>query len=99
MNSEVILKVTDLKTHFDVTKGMFSKKQIVKAVDGVSFEIHKVETFGLVGESGCGKSTLLSLIHIFRLEEDAKEKYLEYDPEEAKALLAKAGYDLSLIHI
>ena len=31
MNSEVILKVTDLKTHFDVTKGMFAKKQIVKA--------------------------------------------------------------------
>ena len=46
MNSEVILKVTDLKTHFDVTKGMFAKKQIVKAVDGVSFEIHKGETFG-----------------------------------------------------
>ncbi|MBR0138159.1 MAG: dipeptide ABC transporter ATP-binding protein [Erysipelotrichaceae bacterium] len=53
-----ILKVTDLKTHFDVTKGLFSPKQIVKAVDGVSFEVYPHETFGLVGESGCGKSTL-----------------------------------------
>lgn len=56
--SEEILKVEDLKTYFDVTKGLLSKKQIVKAVDGVSFTIYKNETFGLVGESGCGKSTL-----------------------------------------
>ncbi len=56
--SEVILKVENLKTYFDVTKGIFSKKQIVKAVDGVSFEVYENETFGLVGESGCGKSTL-----------------------------------------
>ena len=54
----VILKVNDLKTYFDVTKGLFSPKQIVKAVDGVSFEVYENETFGLVGESGCGKSTL-----------------------------------------
>lgn len=56
--SEPILKVKDLKTYFDVTKGFFAKKQYVKAVDGVSFEVMKNETFGLVGESGCGKSTL-----------------------------------------
>ncbi|MCF0150272.1 MAG: dipeptide ABC transporter ATP-binding protein, partial [Firmicutes bacterium] len=55
---EVVLKVEHLKTHFDVTKGLFAKKKIVKAVDDVSFEIYKGETFGLVGESGCGKSTL-----------------------------------------
>lgn len=54
----VILKVSNLKTHFDVTKGLFAKKQIVKAVDDVSFEVYENETFGLVGESGCGKSTL-----------------------------------------
>jgi len=56
--NKVILKVTDLKTHFDVTKGIFTKKQIVKAVDGVSFDVYENETFGLVGESGCGKTTL-----------------------------------------
>ena len=56
--SETILKVDHLKTYFDVTKGVFAKKQIVKAVDDVSFEVYKNETFGLVGESGCGKSTL-----------------------------------------
>ncbi len=55
---KAILSINNLKTHFDVTKGVFSKKQIVKAVDGVSFDIYPGETFGLVGESGCGKSTL-----------------------------------------
>ena len=58
MADNVVLKVKDLKTYFDVTKGIFSPKQIVKAVDGVSFEVKEGETFGLVGESGCGKSTL-----------------------------------------
>ncbi|MCF0110703.1 MAG: dipeptide ABC transporter ATP-binding protein [Erysipelotrichaceae bacterium] len=53
-----ILRVKNLKTYFDVTKGIFSPKQIVKAVDDVSFDIYPNETFGLVGESGCGKSTL-----------------------------------------
>ncbi|MBR4421940.1 MAG: ABC transporter ATP-binding protein, partial [Erysipelotrichaceae bacterium] len=58
MEDKVILKVSNLKTYFDVTKGIFSPKQIVKAVDGVSFDVKEGETFGLVGESGCGKSTL-----------------------------------------
>lgn len=58
MSQKPILRVTNLKTYFDVTKGLFAKKQIVKAVDDVSFEVMPNETFGLVGESGCGKSTL-----------------------------------------
>ena len=58
VKDEVVLKVDHLKTYFDATKGLFAKKQMVKAVDDVSFEIYKGETFGLVGESGCGKSTL-----------------------------------------
>ena len=58
MSDKPILSVKNLKTHFDVTKGLFTPKQIVKAVDGVSFDVMPNETFGLVGESGCGKSTL-----------------------------------------
>lgn len=58
MSEKPILSVKHLKTYFDVTKGLFSKKQIVKAVDDVSFDVMENETFGLVGESGCGKTTL-----------------------------------------
>ena len=55
--SDAVLKVENLKVHFPVKGALFAKKQVVKAVDGVSFEIYPRETFGLVGESGCGKST------------------------------------------
>ncbi|MCF0105668.1 MAG: dipeptide ABC transporter ATP-binding protein [Holdemanella sp.] len=55
--SNPILKVENLKVHFPAGGGLFAKKQWVKAVDDVSFEVAEGETFGLVGESGCGKST------------------------------------------
>ncbi|MBQ6221110.1 MAG: dipeptide ABC transporter ATP-binding protein [Solobacterium sp.] len=58
MSENAILEVKNLKTYFDVTKGIFTRKQIVKAVDDVSFDVKDNETFGLVGESGCGKTTL-----------------------------------------
>lgn len=60
MNSnDTILAVQDLKTYFYTSLG------VVKAVDGVSFELKKGETLGLVGESGCGKSiTCFSIIRL-----------------------------------
>jgi oligopeptide/dipeptide ABC transporter ATP-binding protein len=53
-----MLEVRDLKKYFPVRKGVFSRVVgQVKAVDGISFEIKRGETLGLVGESGCGKTT------------------------------------------
>ena len=51
-SKEKILQIKDLKKHFSI-----DRKTVLKAVDGITFDIHKGETFGLVGESGCGKST------------------------------------------
>ncbi|MFO0187571.1 MAG: ABC transporter ATP-binding protein, partial [Alphaproteobacteria bacterium] len=64
MNSAPLLSVRDLTKHYPVRKGMILAKQIgvVRAVDGVSFDVHRGETLALVGESGCGKSTTARLV-------------------------------------
>ena len=59
IDTEVVLSVEDLRTHFTTRWGT------VKAVDGISFDLRKGETLGIVGESGCGKSvTMLSLMRL-----------------------------------
>ena len=54
-----LIKVDKLTKHFPITRGIFVQREVgaIQAVDGVTFEIRKGETLGLVGESGCGKST------------------------------------------
>ena len=57
--AEVLLSVKDLQTWFETSQGT------VRAVDGVSFDIRRGETFALLGESGCGKSmTALSIMQL-----------------------------------
>jgi peptide/nickel transport system ATP-binding protein len=59
MNNDVLLDLRDLKTYF------FTSDGVAKAVDGVSYQLHRGETLGVVGESGCGKSvTALSILRL-----------------------------------
>ncbi|MGX6447130.1 ABC transporter ATP-binding protein [Patulibacter sp. S7RM1-6] len=59
-----ILRVRDLRKEFPITRGILFQRKVgaVNAVNGVSFDVRRGETFGLVGESGCGKSTTARMI-------------------------------------
>ncbi|AGB15695.1 oligopeptide/dipeptide ABC transporter, ATP-binding protein [Halovivax ruber XH-70] len=68
MTEQPLLSVKNLKKHYPIRKGFFNRQVgAARAVDGISFDIRRGETVGLVGESGCGKSTAAR--SIIRLEE------------------------------
>ena len=71
---ETLLHVAGLKMHFPITKGIVFQRQVgaIKAVDGISFDLYRGETLGLVGESGCGKSTTgRAILQLYRPTEGA----------------------------
>ncbi len=73
-----LVRVRDLKMHFPITQGIIIQRKVgaIKAVDGVSFDILRGETLGLVGESGCGKSTTgRAILQLYR--PTAGEVYFE----------------------
>jgi oligopeptide transport system ATP-binding protein len=81
--TETLLKVEGLKKHFPIPGGILGKTVgHVKAVDGVSFEVRKGETLGIVGESGCGKSTTGRML--LRLIEPSEGKVSFEDKEVTK---------------
>ena len=85
---EPMVKVRDLKTYYD-SGGLFDDRP-VKAVDGVSFDIHRGETLGLVGESGCGKTTLgRTLIQL----EDATDGQILFDDTDITTLRGDQLYE------
>ena len=68
-----LLEVENLKKYFPIRGGILSRQTAaVRAVDGISFDIKKGETYGLVGESGCGKTTVGRCI--LRLTEPEADK-------------------------
>ncbi len=67
--SQTLVRVENMTKYFPITRGIIFQKEVgqIKAVDGVSFEIYKGETFSLVGESGCGKTTVgRTLLQLYR---------------------------------
>lgn len=86
-SNDSLLRVRGLKKHFPVRKGLFSRVVAqVKAVDGISFDVGRGETIGLVGESGCGKTTAGRAI--LRLIEPS-DGSVEFDGKELGALSAE----------
>ena len=84
MTYDALLEVRDLKKHFPIHRGIL-RRQVgtVRAVDGISFDIMRGETLGLVGESGCGKSTAgRTILRLY----DATDGQIRFDGTDVAAL-------------
>ena len=105
-NSSIVLEVEDLRTY------IYTRTSIVKAVDGISFNLRKGETLGIVGESGCGKTmTALSLLRLvprpagkivtgeIRLNGSDLVRKTEDEMREVRGRQISMILQLSLIHI
>ncbi len=95
---DLLLKVHNLKKIFPIKASAFSnKKLLLKAIDGVSLEVKRGETLGLVGESGCGKTTVgRTILRVYEADggrvflrptEDVVNKVLALDNEREEILL------------
>jgi dipeptide transport system ATP-binding protein len=62
MTGETVVKATDLTRYYQVSRGAFRERGILKALDGASFSVDRGKTLAVVGESGCGKSTLARIV-------------------------------------
>ena len=97
--SNNLIEVRNLVKHFEVSKSVFSRnKKIVKAVDGISFDIPFGSSLGLVGQSGCGKTTTARAlclldpktngsIEFYNKENDSMESIDNLEGDELKKFL------------
>ena len=92
-SQQPLLQAIDLKKHYPVKKGMFAPERLVKALDGVSFNLERGKTLAVVGESGCGKSTLGRLLTMIETPTGGELYYQGQDLRREKALsmMAKVG--------
>lgn len=73
----IVLQATDLKRHYEVSRGVFAPTATLKALDGASFQLERGKTLAVVGESGCGKSTLARLLTMIEPPSSGSLKIVE----------------------
>lgn len=92
MSEDVLLRVDSLVKYYSVpAKKLGGKKRYVKAVDGVSFELTRGSSLGIVGESGCGKTTLVNTVLGL---ENATSGHVTFDGADLLSLKGKARHDM-----